>query len=405
MRVKRSISMSGLLAVMGLIVMGVCAPGASGATEAKWVKVPSEPPAAKDVVTVLYRGKTQELSGKVAKAVREAGLALLKSSGRERAVDNDPAAERRYSMIRNRSYVRITFAKPLLLSRASNPKMAVRVKEMVIPFSPDLDPEVVYVHPGKPFRMFAEVMTDGFQTIRTALIDAGIYPPEGVSLRVEQRKDKNDLDVLKRAAALHERGDYRGVCRLLKEPLGRLKKNRETRNRPEVTTARFQFADSLRHIGCDDESIMPAGAEMSAETRTRQQEERRRALEQAAEEFAALDTFLASKASRDHLTAKQRMDVPVITAKCWFLLENFDKALAIYERMIDRYPNQIVALDALGGAVQCHAMRGQIDRIKERLAQIQEVLPKMPEEVRKTWEPLYTECIKQLKDLPTTTDE
>jgi len=345
------------------------------------------------------------LTGKVAKVVRNAGLDLLKSSSRERVVINDPEAEHRYSTIRNRSYVRIAFAKPISVSRASTTKTPVKVKSLVLPFSPDLDPEVVYVHPGKPFRMFAEMNPNGFQTIRSALIDAGIYPPEGASLRVVKPKRKNDLTALKRAGVLYERGDYRGVCRLLKEPLVCLKKDRKTRNQPEVTTARFQLADSLRRIGCDNESILLTGGDMSPEAWRREPEERRRALQQAAAEFASLDAFLASPVGRDHLTAKQRMDVLVFTAKCWYLLGEYDKALAIYERMIDRYPNQVVTIDALGGAVQCHAARGQIERIKERLAQIQEVLPKMPEETRKAWEPWYTECIKQLKDLPQTIEE
>lgn len=192
---------------------------------------------------------------------------------------------------------------------------------------------------------------------------------------------------------LYQRRDYRRVVRYLEDALGRFKDN------PEVTRARYLLADSYRQIAAQENQSFLLGENMSAETRQHFQKEHRRWLQKAADEFAVLDRYLETPEGKDHLTAEQRIQVPFIAAKCWFNLGQYDKSLEIYDRLIDRYPGKVEGLDALGGAVSCHAALGQIDKVKQRLLQIKNQLPQMPEDVRGPWEEWVKEAIKPLKDL------
>ncbi|MFO0926060.1 MAG: tetratricopeptide repeat protein [Gemmataceae bacterium] len=192
---------------------------------------------------------------------------------------------------------------------------------------------------------------------------------------------------------LYQRRDYRRVARHLEDALGRFKDN------PEGTRARYQLADSYRQIAAQENQSFLLGENMSAETRQHFQKEHRRWMQKAADEFAVLDQFLETPAGKDHLTSEQRTQVPFIAAKCWFNLGQYDKALEIYNRLIDRYQNKVEGLDALGGAVSCHAALGQVDKVKQRLLQIKNALPGMPEDVRGPWEEWVKEAIKPLKDL------
>ncbi len=201
----------------------------------------------------------------------------------------------------------------------------------------------------------------------------------------------------------YQRSDHHAVCRTLEVALGRFKENPKFKDNPEVTRARFQLADSYRQIALRESDLILTES-MDPDSRATFMAEHRRLLRQAAEEFASLDAYLASEAGKEQLTAKQRADVPAITAKCWFQLGEYDKALAINERLIAQFPDQLQGLDALGRAVECHAKKGQIDMIRQRLIQIRQLLPKLPDEVRKAWEPWWEACVKELKDLPQTAE-
>jgi hypothetical protein len=132
-----------------------------------------------DTVTVLFRGKTHSLSGKAASELREAALELLRTSCLENGrVSNDAEIQQRYERAKKRSQVMITFAKPVEVPKAGNNKTPVSVQSLMIPFSPDLDPETVYVMPGKPFRAFTEFTPDLCDTVRALLVKAGIYPAD-----------------------------------------------------------------------------------------------------------------------------------------------------------------------------------------------------------------------------------
>jgi tetratricopeptide (TPR) repeat protein len=199
---------------------------------------------------------------------------------------------------------------------------------------------------------------------------------------------------------LYQRRDYRGVTRYLERALDQYKESPHFKDNPEVTRARYQLADSYRQISSQENlQRFVMRANRSAEEEAHFKQEHVRWLKQAADEFAALDAYLGTPAGKEHLTKDQRTQVPFITAKCWFNLGQYDKSLRIYERLIDRYPEQIEGLDALGGAISCHAALGQIDRIRQRLLQMRMMLPRVPAEVRKVWEDWLNEASKMLEDV------
>jgi hypothetical protein len=139
----------------------------------------SKPDVPSDTVTVLYRGKTHTLSGKDAASVREAAIDLLRTSCTEVGnAGNDADIRNRYDRAMKRSHVRVTFAKPIEVPKAGNNKVPVRVETLIIPFSPDLDPESVYVLAGQPFRVFRDFLPDSCEPLRAALIKAAIYPAD-----------------------------------------------------------------------------------------------------------------------------------------------------------------------------------------------------------------------------------
>jgi hypothetical protein len=135
---------------------------------------------ANDGVTVLYRGKTHTLTGKEAAAIRRAALDLLGSSCEESGgVYEDGDVQERHRRAKNRSHVLVTFARPVEVPKAGNNKVPVRVESVMIPFSPDLDPETVFVLPGKRgARSFTRFLPDPCDTIRESLVKAGIYPAD-----------------------------------------------------------------------------------------------------------------------------------------------------------------------------------------------------------------------------------
>src|SRR5207302_9130079 len=78
---------------------------------------------------------------------------------------------------------------------------------------------------------------------------------------------------------------------------------------------------------------------------------------------------------KDALTEEQHLQVPFFAAKCWFEAGDYKKALEIHEALIVRHRSHPEELDALGGAIQCHAALGQQTRVKQRLLEIEKALP------------------------------
>src|SRR5439155_8675059 len=133
--------------------------------------------------------------------------------------------------------------------------------------------------------------------------------------------------------------DHREVVRNLEIALDRYRN--KFKDVAELTRARYQLADSYRQIAAQENQSFLLGENYTPETRAHFQKEHRRWLLKAAEEFADLDKVLDSAEGKGHLTDEQRAGVPFITAKCWFNLGQYDKALAIYERLIDSHKGKV----------------------------------------------------------------
>jgi tetratricopeptide (TPR) repeat protein len=210
-------------------------------------------------------------------------------------------------------------------------------------------------------------------------------------LSIDNDADARERSLYALGSLLYNRRDYRGAVRRLEEALEHFKSN------ANALTARFQLADSYRQIAAQENQSFLLGESMSKEAREHYQAEHRRWLLKAANEFSELESVLSRFGDAGkRLTDEQRRQVPFIAAKCWFNCGEYQKALAIYETLIARYPGKIEGLDALGGAVTCHAALGQINRVRQRLVQISTVIAEMPEKVRAPWEAWVKAATSQL---------
>lgn len=199
---------------------------------------------------------------------------------------------------------------------------------------------------------------------------------------------------------LYKRHDYRRVVRYLEDALSKEKDgSAKIKEGPELTRPRYQLADSYRQIAAQENQSSLVNENMTPETRQHYQNEYRRWLRKSAEEFTKLEAYLELPEGKDQLDKELRDKVPFIAAKCWFDLGESEKALAIYDKLIDRYPGKVERLNALGGAVSCHALKGEVDKVKQRLLQIQSMLRDMPEEIRTAWDNWVKLAVKQLETL------
>jgi tetratricopeptide (TPR) repeat protein len=197
---------------------------------------------------------------------------------------------------------------------------------------------------------------------------------------------------------LYRRGAYREVVRYYEEALGRYAG--KFKDRTELTRARYQLADSYRQIAAQENMAVIIGStSYSPETRAHLEKMHREWLTKAAEEFAGLDTFLETSEGQNCLSIEQRNQVPFITAKCWYNLGLYEKSLVVYERLIRKHEGKVEGLEALGGAVSCHAAMGQVGKVQQRLIQIDRALKDMPAEIREPWAKWLEEARKGLKDV------
>jgi Tfp pilus assembly protein PilF len=197
---------------------------------------------------------------------------------------------------------------------------------------------------------------------------------------------------------LYNKRDYRRAARYLATGLNRIQERKELfKDNAEVTQARYQLADSYRQIARQEVNAL-TGEALSEDKKEMHQREYRRNLELAAAEFEALDAYLNSPAGAGQLSREQRARVPLDAARCWKDLGQYDKALAGFDTTFARFPNQQEGLDALGGAVSCHAALGHIDQVRGRLLQIKTLLEQMPPEVRTPWEAWLQQAVKNLND-------
>jgi tetratricopeptide (TPR) repeat protein len=186
---------------------------------------------------------------------------------------------------------------------------------------------------------------------------------------------------------LYQRKQYARLVRYLEDALGKFKDS------PEVFLARYQLADSYRQLGL--QSFLTA--DNRTESRLFLLAERKKWQQKAADEFAALEALLDTPQGKDVLTPALRKSIPFTAAKCLYTAGQTKEALAIYQKLAERYAGKVEALDALGGAVACHDVLRQDDHVAACLIQIQKMLPEMPSDVRVVWERWLEDAKKSLQ--------
>jgi tetratricopeptide (TPR) repeat protein len=188
----------------------------------------------------------------------------------------------------------------------------------------------------------------------------------------------------------YQRRNFRAARPILETALQNYAKN------SEATLARYRLADTYRQLAALENQRFLLRENMSKEAREHFQAEHRRWLRRAAEEFTELAKFLESPAGKGHLTPERQTQVPFLAARSWFHVGEWAKGLEIYDKLIRQHAGKPEMLDALGGAIACHAGSRDIDRVRQRLLEMQKVLPDMEDSVRKPWEAWIAQASAQL---------
>jgi tetratricopeptide (TPR) repeat protein len=191
----------------------------------------------------------------------------------------------------------------------------------------------------------------------------------------------------------YQRRKYRDAIRPLAEALHLYKDN------PEAVRARFQLADSYRQIASQENQNALISVYKTQDALTWIQNEHRRYQRKAAEEFTGLWQLIERAKGKDGLTKEQRLQVPFFAAKCWFNAGEYAKALEIHEALILRHrkKHDPEELDALGGAIQCHAAMKDRDRVITRLLEIHQALEHHDEAIRQPWARWIEEARREIE--------
>jgi tetratricopeptide (TPR) repeat protein len=202
--------------------------------------------------------------------------------------------------------------------------------------------------------------------------------------------EAQEKSLLALGALCYQRRDYRGAVRPLEEVLHLFGKG------PGALRARYQLADCYQQIAAGENLNVLLKVYKSDDARRHYEQEHRRWQLKAAEEFSSLSKLLEAPEGKGQLTDDQRVLVPFGAARCWFNAGEYEKALGLYESLIERHRGQAEELDALGGAIRCHAglqekhkgkpaAQEQGNLIRQRLLQISKALPAQKEPVRQVW--------------------
>ncbi len=212
----------------------------------------------------------------------------------------------------------------------------------------------------------------------------------------------NDHDALRQTIftlgnLFYQRKRYAQLVRWLEDALGKFEAS------PEVFLARFQLADSYRQLGllASQSNLISEG--MTAASQQFFLSQRNMWRQKAADEFAALEALLDTAQGKEMLTPRLRRDVPLIAAKCLCDAGKWEKSLLIYQKIVERNPGKLEAIDALAGAMSCHVGLEQLDHVRACLIQIQKTLPEIPDlpaQSRQAWERWIEEAKKGIKDIP-----
>ncbi len=203
-------------------------------------------------------------------------------------------------------------------------------------------------------------------------------------LRFENDREAQEQSLFALGGIYYHQNKYHEVVRILEEALGRFPAN------PEATRAHLQLAQSYRQLSAQQNLTALTNLYKTEESRTHFAREHRRWLTKAAEEFSELAGFLETAASAGHLTQEERAQIPFTAAACRFDLGEYKTALEIYNHLAERHKGTDEALNALGGAVRCHAALGQNDLVRQRLTEIRSQLAQLDESVRRPWEAWLT---------------
>jgi tetratricopeptide (TPR) repeat protein len=196
------------------------------------------------------------------------------------------------------------------------------------------------------------------------------------------------------ANLVYGKREYSRVIFYLENAVVHFHNNPRFKGTPNYTRLRYQLADAYRQVANRELMSLLSDTTISPEMRKHRESEQKLYLQKAATEFAELDKFLNTEKGRTHLSPEQRVQVPSILAKCLFNLGKYAEALVIYDRLAQQYENKVEGLEALGGAVQCHAALFQEDKVRQRLLQIERTLPHVPRNIAEEWK----EWVKAAKE-------
>jgi hypothetical protein len=175
--------------------------------------------------------------------------------------------------------------------------------------------------------------------------------------------------LLHRTGKPYNSQNYRKIVTLLEGTLDRFPAT------PESVRARYQLADAYRQLAGQKTVKENIESNLSRESRDHYLGEQRRWLAAAAQEFSDLEGLIQKPEARTLLTIKEQVEVPFIVAKCRAYLGQYELALQKYEELAARYGNRPEALMALAGGVNCYAMMGDFERLRQRLEDIRNILP------------------------------
>lgn len=199
-------------------------------------------------------------------------------------------------------------------------------------------------------------------------------------LRSDNDPEAHEKTLLALGDLYYKHGNYTKAVQSLKVALtaGRFPAD------PACTRAHYQLADSYRRLA-DKTILSAADAAQSPEKIGQKRKEYLDYLVNATDEFEGLAKLLESPEGKNLLTPEERVQVPFLAADCHFDQGDYSGALAAYERLATRYAERLEGLNALGGMVRCYSAQEEWEKKQKVCEQMDELLPKMPQEVRKPW--------------------
>jgi hypothetical protein len=165
---------------------------------------------------------------------------------------------------------------------------------------------------------------------------------------------------------------------------------------PTATRAQLRLAESFQQRAT--QAATNASQATSEKARLQLVLEQLDCLTGAAAEFDKLARFLSQlppDVVAGHLTPEARLRVPFTLASCRFDLGQYEKALKLYDALVEKHKGTVACLEAMGGAVRCHAALAQYEQVEQRVADIRSQLPLLPDQnMRAQWEQWLTLAAK-----------